>query len=78
MRLLAKNGHDHVSPLLQFLRELHFIEAHTHLGWAVTTHTLQFLRELHFIEATPGRPGIARHGLQFLRELHFIEAQNFG
>ena len=36
---------------LQFLRELHFIEAVHMLRGSMQKPTLQFLRELHFIEA---------------------------
>ena len=36
---------------LQFLRELHFIEATSIRVSSGTYSTLQFLRELHFIEA---------------------------
>ena len=61
--------------MLQFLRELHFIEV---LGGHEVVDGgglgLQFLRELHFIEVVPwrGRPRRSVR-LQFLRELHFIE-----
>ena len=42
--------------MLQFLRELHFIEATTR--WCTGLRRwLQFLRELHFIEARRSRPG---------------------
>ena len=66
---------DAVGSLLQFLRELHFIEALNCLLFTRSSYSLQFLRELHFIEAGPTRSrGDARGKLQFLRELHFIEA----
>ena len=38
---------------LQFLRELHFIEAPPATAWSGPSLRLQFLRELHFIEAPP-------------------------
>ena len=42
---------DDVADALQFLRELHFIEASTATPKASYNESLQFLRELHFIEA---------------------------
>ena len=60
---------------LQFLRELHFIEAQSSSETRDTPARLQFLRELHFIEARDqSSPGLEESTLQFLRELHFIEA----
>ena len=44
------------SKALQFLRELHFIEAESRSLSAVLGCLLQFLRELHFIEALFRRP----------------------
>ena len=41
---------------LQFLRELHFIEAFTGEKTQADLAELQFLRELHFIEAQLRRP----------------------
>ena len=61
---------------LQFLRELHFIEAPVSIAVRERRRSrLQFLRELHFIEAHP--PSHLRRAgdrLQFFRELHFTEA----
>ena len=37
--------------LLQFFRELHFIEAPELIALVIPDHALQFFRELHFIEA---------------------------
>ena len=69
-----KNG----TMTLQFLRELHFIEAARCFPSTRTPRALQFLRELHFIEAGRTRSRAWRAGLQFLRELHFIEAARTG
>ena len=61
--------------MLQFLRELHFIEALVILFSCLYSVRLQFLRELHFIEALRRCRHLALLlWLQFLRELHFIEA----
>ena len=60
---------------LQFLRELHFIEAINN-GKRNLASKLQFLRELHFIEARHDcLDQVHQDRLQFLRELHFIEAE---
>ena len=45
-----------LSGLLQFLRELHFIEATRQEFRRKAPTRLQFLRELHFIEASPRDP----------------------
>ena len=61
---------------LQFLWELHFIEAQSRTApRAHPASLLQFLWELHFIEARY-RVSITHRTsrLQFLWELHFIEA----
>ena len=60
---------------LQFLRELHFIEAHHQSVDRFDVLRLQFLRELHFIEAGSTTEWYRTPTLlQFLRELHFIKA----
>ena len=64
---------------LQFLRELHFIEALESSKEHRKERELQFLRELHFIEAMRTSSSCAPAStLQFLRELHFIEAGDRG
>ena len=48
--------------MLQFLRELHFIEAFRQSTRKSTLLRLQFLRELHFIEASiHPSPSIQHH-----------------
>ena len=60
------------SSVLQFLRELHFIEAPGRSPRSPTAPALQFLWELHFIEASrpPGPLGCARVAVPLGTALH--------
>ena len=77
LRVCLRPEEDRCLPLLQFFRELHFIEGlclPRHRHWS----SLQFFRELHFIEGAHQCAHNRMCGLQFFRELHFIEGRLSG
>ena len=59
---------------LQFLRELHFIEAFVHFHAQLEKERCSSFGSCTSLRPSGGFGSLIRKVLQFLRELHFIEA----